>query len=139
MKIQKIQKYNTSQTFKALRLRQGSASYIKSMPKQSSEKIDKISNDLEKTAYYHLDIGKDGYYICNNKSEKYYLPINIINAGKTIVIRARQGLSQVSIKLKYKTTGEAVNAVKNIKNAKTQIERTSEIVKILDNYYNKYK
>ena len=139
MEIQSIKKCKTSLTFKTLRLKRGSESYIKSMPKQSSEKIDKISNDLEKTAYYHLDIGKDGYYICSKDNEKFYLPINIINAGKTIIIKARQGLSQVSIKLKYKTTGEAVNAVKNIKNAKTQIERTSEIVKILDNYYNKYK
>ena len=103
-----------------------------------SEKIDTISKDLENTAYYHLDIGKDGYYICNNDNEKYYLPINIINAGKAIIIKVRQGLSQVSIKLKYKTMNEARDAVKNTTNAKTQIERTSEIVKILDNYYKKY-
>lgn len=139
MKINNIQKYNnTSQTFKALRHKRGSASYIKTLPKQTSEKLDKISKDLENTNFYHLDISKDGYYICNNDNEKYYLPINIINAGKALIVKARQGLSQVSIKLKYKTTNEATETLRNIKNVETQIERTSEIVKALDNYYNKY-
>ena len=139
MEVHNIQKYNTFHTFKALRLKRGSVSYIKSMPKQMSGKIDEISKDLENTTYYHLDIGKDGYYICNNDNEKYYLPINIINAGKTIIIKARQGLSQISIKLKYKTMNEAKDVIRNTTNAKTQIERTSEIVKTLDNYYNEYK
>lgn len=138
MEIHNIQKHNTSQTFKALRLKKGAESYIKSMPKQLSEKIDKISKDLENTTYYHLDIGKDGYYICNNDNEKYYLPISIVNAGKTIIIKVKQGLSQISIKLNYKTINEAINAIRNTTKTKTQIERTSEIVKTLDNYYNEY-
>ncbi len=140
MKINNIQKYNnTSQTFKALRHKRGSASYIKTLPKQTSEKLDKISKDLENTNFYHLDISKDGYYICNNDNEKYYLPINIINAGKVIIIKARQGLTQISVKLKYKTTNEVKNILEQIKSAKTQIERTSAIVKVLDNYEKEYK
>lgn len=137
MEIHNIQ--NTTHTFKALRLKKGSASYIESMPKQVSDKLDTISKNLENTSYYHLDIGKDDYYICHNDGEKYFLPINIINAGKVIIIKAKQGLTQISVKLKYKTTNEVKNILEQIKSAKTQIERTSAIVKVLDNYEKEYK
>ena len=139
MKIYNTQKYNTTQTFTALRLKPGSASYIKLMPKQVSSKLDEISKSLEDTTYYHLDIGKDNYYICRNDGERYFLPINIINAGKTLIIKAKQGLTQISVKLKYNTINEVKNIITKTSSVKTQIERTAEIVKILDNYKKQYK
>ena len=139
MEVNNIQKYNLNNTFKALRYKKGAETFIKSMPKQASDKLDEISKSLENTNYYHLDINKNEYYICHNDGEKYYLPINLINAGKTIILKARQGMTQMSIKLKYQTTNEVKNIIERTKSVKTQIERTSEIVKILDNYEKEYK
>ena len=139
MEIHNIQKYNATQTFTALRLKKGSQSFINSMPKQMSDKLDEISKSLENTTYYHLDIGKDSYYICHKDGERFYLPVTIANAGKAVIIKAKQGLSQISFKLKYKTTAEAKDVIEKTRAAKTQLERTSEIVKILDNYEKEYK
>lgn len=139
MKIHNIQKNNTTQTFTALRLKPGSASYIKSMPKQVSCKLDEISKKLEDTTSYHLDICKDNYYICRNDGERYYLPINMVNAGKTLIIKAKQGLTQISVKLKYKTTNDVKAAIAKTQSVKTQFERIAEIVKILDDYEKQYK
>ena len=67
------------------------------------------------------------------------MPLTIANAGKAVIIKAKQGLSQISFKLKYKTTAEAKDVIEKTRPAKTQLERTSEIVKILDNYEKEYK
>lgn len=139
MQIDNIQTYNNSnQNFKALRLKNGFEKYVKSMPKILN-KLDDIEQDLSNTKNYHLDIGSDGFYITHTNGEKMYTPINIANAGKVLVIKARQGFSQAIKKLKYGTSQEVKQIEQNIKNAPTQIERTAEIVKVLDDYENLHK
>lgn len=139
MEVKNIQKYSFNQTFHALRFKKNAEYYIKSMPKPASDKLEEISKKLENTTFYHLEISKNEYYICHNDGEKYFLPINLINAGKAIIVKAKQGLSQISLKLKYNTTNEVKDIIAKTKSVKTQIERISEIVKILDNYEKEYR
>ena len=133
MQINNIQLYNNSnQNFNALRIK--SERYVSSMPEKVINILDDIGKDLEDTKYYHLDIGKDGFFINHINGEKLFPPININNVGKSLIIRARQGLTQISKRLNYKTTNEVKNIEEKIKCSSTQIERTAEIVKVLDNY-----
>ena len=62
---------------------------------------------------------------------------NIINAGKVIIIKAKQGLTQISVKLKYKTTNE----VKNILEVGTEKSRavSKKILNDVKNIIGMYK
>ncbi len=137
MQIDNIQTYNNSkQNFKALRIKRGSDKYISSMPNKVIDRLDCIGEDLANTKYYHLDIGNDGFFINHVSGEKFFPPININNVGKALIIKARQGLTQISKRLNYETTSEVKNIEEKIKSSSTQIERIAEIVKVLDNYEN---
>ena len=134
MQVNNIQTYNNKPQFKALRLKSGSERYISSMPDKVLNKLDSIGNYLSETQFYHLDIEQDNFHIRHTHGEKLYLPILINNAGNTLIIKAKQGVSQISKKLKFKTTKEVSLIEEKIKNSPTQIERTAEIVKVLDDY-----
>ena len=135
MQINNIKTYNNSnQNFKALRIRRGADKYISSMPDKVIDKLDGVGEDLANTKYYHLDIGNDGFFINHISGEKFFPPININNVGKALIIKARQGLTQITKRLNYETTNEVKNIEEKIKSSSTQIERTAEIVKVLDNY-----
>jgi len=135
MQINNIKTYNNSnQNFKALRIKRGSNKYISSMPDKVIGKLDGVGEDLANTKYYHLDIGNDGFFINHISGEKFFPPINIYNVGKALIIKARQGLTQITKRLNYETTNEVKNIEEKIRGSETQIERTAEIVKVLDNY-----
>ena len=134
MKVNDIQNHNTKPAFNALRFKNGSQNYISTMPKKVADKLEDIAKKLEDTTFYHLDIGRDSYYVSHKDGERYYLPILVNNAGKVFLIKFRQGLSQISFKLKYNTPNDVKKIYARVNAAPTQFERTAEIVKILDEY-----
>ena len=101
MRINNINNLDTNTSFKELRLKRGAEQYISTVPKNVSEKLNKIKEELADTKFFHLDIGKDCFYICQADGEKFYQPFIITKAGKVLLIKSRQGLSQISKKLKY--------------------------------------
>lgn len=135
MQINNIQTYNNSnQNFKALRLKKDSGKYVSALPDKVLNQLDDIGRYIANTKYYHLDIGADNFYITHLNEEKLFLPITITNAGKVLIIKAKQGLSQITKKLKFETTTEVKALENSIKQSTTQLERTSKIVKLLDDY-----
>ena len=139
MQIDNIQTYNNSNNFKALRFKNGCKFNLANMPEKVLSKVDSVRNGLADTKYYHLDIGPEEFYISHENGEKFYLPILVNKAGKVLILKFRQGLTQISKKLRYETDQEAVQATERIRKTETQFERTAEIVKVLDDYERKLK
>ena len=137
MQVNNISIHNNSNPqFKALRLRPGSEKYISSMPDKVLDKLDSVGEYLKETKFYHLDVTKDDFFITNTNGERLYKPLLITNAGQVLIIKAKQGLSQISQKLKFKSLKEVSEIENKIKQAPTQLERTAEIAKVLDDYQN---
>ena len=140
MHVNKIQNYSSlNPNFHALRLKQNSSRYLMSMPPKVFNKLDSVGEYLANTKFYHLDIGYDDFFISHISSEKFYLPIMVNNAGNTLIIKAKQGATPVTKKLKYSTSNEVSALYDHIKNSSTQLERTAKIVKVLDEYEEKLK
>lgn len=139
MRVSDIQTYKYNQSFNALRLKRGSTEYLKTMPENVLSKLDNVKDRLSDTKYYHLEICKDCFYINEKEEENFYQPFLIHNAGKILLIKARQGLSQVTKKLRYATAEEVKVICDKIKNTQTQLERTAEIVKVLEDYEKRIK
>ncbi len=134
MKIDNINTHNTNPQFKELRLKKGANNYISKMPEKASSKLEDIKEYLANTEFYHLDIGKDEFYITRADGEKFYQPYLSINAGKVLLLKARQGLTQISKKLKYDNAAKVKQLCQRISGGSTQIERAAFITKILDDY-----
>jgi hypothetical protein len=140
MKVNNIQTYNNSNnSFKALRFKQGYVHKLATMSDKVLSKMDTVRDKLADTVYYHLDIGYNDFYICHENGERLYLPLLINKAGKVLLIKAKQGLTQISKKLKYDSTQEVNNIYNKISKTSTQFERAAEIVKVLDDYEKKIK
>ena len=136
MKVNNIQSYNQSnynQNFTAMRFRSGSTKYVSSLPNNILNKLDEIGKFLADTQYYHFDIA-DNFYISHINGDRLYPPFNLDVAGKDIFIRARCGFTPVSKRLRFQKESQAREVAQNIKQSATQIERTSLIVKYLDDY-----
>ena len=139
MQVNNIQTQNNNIGFKELRFKKGYMHNLSTMSEKVLSKIDTIKDSLADTKYYHLDIDANDYYISHQSGERFFLPIMVIKAGKVLILKFRQGFSQISKKLKYKTTKEVNQIDEQIRKASTQFERTAEIVKVLDNYESKVK
>ncbi len=139
MKVYGIQKNNYNKSFKALRFNKGSEKFIAQMPSKALNKIEKVKNELADTEFYHLEIGSDCIYMKDNNGERLYQPFLLVQAGKVLVIKAKQGLTQISKKLKYNSIKEVNEICDRIKQTTTQFERSAEIVKTLDEYEKRIK
>lgn len=134
MQVNGIKYNHTNPNFNALRLKKGSEKYVSSMPDKVLNKLDDVGIYLEDTKFYHLDVEKDGFCIYHSSGERLYPPILFNNAGKVLIIKAKQGVSQITKKLNYRTSTIVETIDNKIKQASTQFERIAEIVRVLDDY-----
>lgn len=139
MKVNNIQTYNSNINFKELRFKKGYVHNLSNMPEKVLDKITSVRESLADTKFYHLEIDYGDYYISHQNGERFYLPILVNKAGKALIIKMRQGLTQISKKLKYDTSKEVSQIDEQIRKPSTQFERIAEIVKVLDNYERKIK
>lgn len=132
MKIDCIRTYN-NQSFGALRIKKNNADYLSRMPKKVVDKLDDVGEFLADTKYYHLDINKE-FYISHVNGDRLYPPFPVDNAGRSLIIKGRSGVSLTSKKLNFEKEGDVQRICDDIKSSDTQIERTAKIVKYLDDY-----
>lgn len=134
MRVNTIQNNRSNPSHRALRIRNNNSRYLLTLPDKVLNKLDEIGQYLSNTKYFHLDITNDEFFICPTNGSRIYQPYTVTNAGKCIIIKGKLGLNTYIRKLKYKTEKEVNVICQKISAAQTQIERTTEIIKCLDDY-----